>query len=65
MNRIKQGILEILGPGAEVKGQGEGKEERGQLSSQAPHSYGSLVPSPTMACGGDGLRGRASRFLRG
>lgn len=59
------GILEILGPGAEVKGQGEGEEERGQLSPQAPHSYCSLVPNPTMACGGDGLRGRASRFLRG
>lgn len=59
------GIVEILGPGAEVKGQGEGEEERGQLSPQAPHSYCSLVPNPIPACGGDGLRGRAGRFLRG
>lgn len=65
MNRIRQGTEEILGPGGEVKGQGEGEEERGQVSSQAPHSYCSSVPNRIMACGDDGLRGRASRFLKG
>lgn len=52
-------------PRSRSGGVGRGEEERGQLSSQAPHSYFSLIPNPTVACGGDGLGCRASRFLRG
>lgn len=66
MNRIRQRIMEILGPGAERGGrEGGGGGERAASLTGPSFILFSSGPSPIMACGGDGLRGRASRFLRG
>lgn len=64
MNRIKQGIMEILGPGSRREEVERGRKERGLLPSQAPHSHCSFSTQPHHGMRGRRLRGRASRFLR-
>lgn len=60
--------MEILGPGAEAKGQGErgrGRESEGSFPHRPLIHTVPSVSNPTVAaCGGDGLRGRARRFLK-
>lgn len=53
MNRIKQGIMEILGPGSRREEVERGRKGEGSFPHRPLIHTVPSVPNPIMACGGD------------